>query len=77
MSAWPIPDPALLVEATVTMVVQVNGKVRDRIEVPAQIGEEDMKRTAMESERVRSHIDGKTVVKTIVVPPKLVNIVVR
>jgi leucyl-tRNA synthetase len=77
MSSWPIPDPALIVESTVTMVVQVNGKVRDRIDVSAQIGEEDMKRTAMESERVRSHLDGKTVVKTIVVPPKLVNIVVR
>jgi leucyl-tRNA synthetase len=74
---WPIPDPALIVESTVTMVVQVNGKVRDRIEVPAGIGEEEMQRVAMESERVRPHAEGKTVVKVIAVPPKLVNIVVR
>jgi leucyl-tRNA synthetase len=77
MTSWPIPDPALVAEQSVTMVVQVNGKVRDKIEVPAGIGEDEMKRIAMGSERVRSHLEGKTVVKTIVVPPKLVNIVVR
>ena len=74
---WPIPDASLIVESTATMVVQVNGKVRDRIEVPADIGEEDMQRVALESERVKPHVEGKTVVKVIAVPPKLVNIVVR
>ncbi|HJR18873.1 MAG TPA: leucine--tRNA ligase [Actinomycetota bacterium] len=77
MTAWPVPDATLLVEESLTMVVQVNGKVRDRIDIPAGTGEEEMQRIAMESERVRSHLEGKTVVKVIVVPPKLVNIVVR
>ncbi|MGH2783688.1 MAG: class I tRNA ligase family protein, partial [Actinomycetota bacterium] len=77
MTTWPMADATMLIEETVTMVVQVNGKVRDRIDIPAGTGEGEMERIAMESERVRSHIDGKTVVKVIVVPPKLVNIVVR
>ncbi|MGH2725417.1 MAG: class I tRNA ligase family protein, partial [Actinomycetota bacterium] len=77
MTSWPVPDPALIVESSATMIVQVNGKVRDRIEVPADIGEEEMERLAKESERVRGHIEAKAVAKVIVVPPKLVNIVVR
>ena len=77
MTSWPIPDPALIVESTATMVVQVNGKMRDRIEVPADVTEDAMVEIAMASEKVRSHLDGKAVVKTIAVPPKLVNIVVR
>ncbi len=77
MMSWPVPDPALVVSTTVTMVVQVNGKVRDRIDVPADIGRDDMQRRALAAERVRGHVEGKTVAKVIVVPPKLVNIVVR
>ena len=77
MSSWPEADPALVAEDTATMVVQVNGKVRDRIEVPAGISQDDMRVRAMASERVKAHLDGKTVTKTVVVPPKLVNIVVR
>ena len=74
---WPDADPALLERETFTLVVQVNGKLRDRIETPADAPEEDLLRLARESERVREHIDGKNVVKEIVIPGKLVNLVVR
>ena len=55
----------------------MNGKLRDRIEASADAPEEDLLRLARDSERVREHIDGKQVVKEIVVPGKLVNLVVR
>jgi leucyl-tRNA synthetase len=77
MSSWPVADAALVVEETATMVVQVNGKVRDRLDVPAGVGKEDMVSRARASEKVAAHLDGKDVVKTVVVPPKLVNFVVR
>jgi leucyl-tRNA synthetase len=76
-SAWPSFDPTLTVQEAVTMVVQVNGKVRDRMDVPAAITEDEMIALATSAEKVRTHLDGKTVVKTIVVPPKLINIVVK
>jgi leucyl-tRNA synthetase len=74
---WPVPDPALLRSDTVTLVVQVNGKLRDRIEAAAEAGEEELLALARASEKVAGHIDGKEVVKEIVVPGKLVNLVVR
>jgi leucyl-tRNA synthetase len=74
---WPEPDPAFLASDTFTLIVQVNGKLRDRVEVDANSPEDDLIRLARESERVRQHIDGKQVVKEIVVPGKLVNLVVR
>jgi leucyl-tRNA synthetase len=74
---WPEADPALLATETFTLVVQVNGKLRDRIEAAADAPEEDLVRLARESDRVREHIDGKQVVKEIVVPGRLVNLVVR
>ncbi|HEX9774671.1 MAG TPA: leucine--tRNA ligase [Actinomycetota bacterium] len=74
---WPDADPALLTVETVTMVVQVLGKVRDTIEVPAGIGEDEMRERALASDNVRRHVDGKEIVKTIIRPPKLVNFVVK
>jgi leucyl-tRNA synthetase len=74
---WPLADPELLVSDTVTLVVQVNGKLRDRIEAPAEAPEAELLELARESEKVRRHLDGKEVVKEIVVPGKLVNLVVR
>ena len=74
--AWPAHDPELVVESTVTMVVQVNGKVRERIDVAADIDEEEAEKLAMASERIQGWLDGKEVRKIITVPPKLVNIVV-
>jgi leucyl-tRNA synthetase len=74
---WPVADPELLVSDTVTLVVQVNGKLRDRIEVPAEASEEELLRLARASDKVASHLDGGKIVKEIVVPGKLVNLVVR
>jgi leucyl-tRNA synthetase len=74
---WPQADPALLVSDTVTLIVQVNGKLRDRIEAPAEATQEQLLALARASEKVSAHLDGKEVVKEIVVPGKLVNLVVR
>ena len=76
-SAWPIYDEAKTIESTYEMVVQVNGKVRGKIEVDANTSEEDMKTYAMQIENVKVFTDGKEIVKVIVVPKKLVNIVVK
>ena len=73
---WPEADPAKLLDETVTMVVQVNGKVRDRIEVPADIDEATAEATALASDRVSAHLGGDTPKKLIVRPPGLVNVVV-
>jgi leucyl-tRNA synthetase len=74
---WPQADPALLASEKVTVVVQVNGKLRDRIEASAEASEQELLELARDSEKVRAHVDGKDVVKEIVVPGKLVNLVVR
>ena len=74
---WPQADPSLLASDTVTLVVQVNGKLRDRIEAPAEAPKEELLRLARASDKVAKHLDGKQIVKEIVVPGKLVNLVVR
>ena len=74
---WPLADPAMLLSDTVTLVVQVNGKLRDRIEAAAEAPQEELLALARASEKVAKHLDGKEVVKEIVVPGKLVNLVVR
>jgi leucyl-tRNA synthetase len=74
---WPKADPELLASDSFALVVQVNGKLRDRIEAPADASEAELLALARESEKARRHLDGKQVVKEIVVPGKLVNIVVR
>jgi leucyl-tRNA synthetase len=74
---WPQADLALLSSDTFTLVLQVNGKLRDRVEAPAEASEEQLVELARASEKISRHIDGKQVVKEIVVPGKLVNIVVR
>jgi leucyl-tRNA synthetase len=72
---WPAYDPAWLVEHTVTVVVQVNGKLRDKIEVPAGTAEAELERLALASAKVKEFAAGKSVKKVVVVPGKLVNIV--
>ena len=74
---WPVADPALLERDTFPLVVQVNGKLRDRIEIDSSASEQELLEAARASENVRRHLDGKEVVKEIVVPGKLVNLVVR
>jgi leucyl-tRNA synthetase len=73
---WPEADPALLVHETFQLVVQVNGRVRDRLEVPADLAEAELIERARGSEKVQAHLDGKEIRQTIVVPGKLVNLVV-
>ncbi len=73
---WPAADEAKLVLETVTMVVQVNGKVRDRIEVAADIAEAEAEALALASERVQGYLDGGEPRRVIARPPKLVNVVV-
>jgi leucyl-tRNA synthetase len=74
---WPKYDPALAKEDEVEIVVQINGKIRDRLFVPADSSEEQLRRLALAAPKVQATLDGKQVVKAIVVPGKLVNIVVR
>ena len=74
--AWPEADPALLVEAEVEIVVQVNGKVRDRLHVATGTSDEELLALALGSERVQAHLAGKELRKTVVVADKLVSHVV-
>jgi leucyl-tRNA synthetase len=72
---WPEADPALLERETFELVVQVNGRVRDRMEVPSDLAEDELVERATASPRVQSYLDGGKIRQTIVVPKKLVNIV--
>ncbi len=72
---WPVWEEALLVENTVPMVIQVNGKLRDKLEVPKDISREELENLALASAKVKIFLDGVTVRKVIVVPGRLVNIV--
>ena len=75
--AWPSYDEEKLVEDTFTMVVQVNGRVRGKIEIDTNTTEEEMKEKAKQIENVKVFIEGKTIIKEIVISKKLVNIVVQ
>ena len=76
-AGWRKPDPTLLVEQSTTAVVQVNGKVRDRVEVPASIGADELEALARELPGVVRAVGDGQVVKAIVRAPQLVNLVVR
>jgi len=76
-TAWPAADPALLVQETVTCVVQVNGKVRDRLEVSPEITEDELRDLALATQGAARSLAGLEVQRVIVRPPKLVNIVAR
>lgn len=75
--SWLEWDENLAKASSITLVVQVNGKVKDKIEVDEALGQEELKEVALNSPKVKELTDGKTIVKTIVVPKKLVNIVVK
>jgi leucyl-tRNA synthetase len=72
---WPEPDPAALQASTVTLVVQVNGKLRGRVEVPANAGNEAVAESALADPNVQKFIGGAAIKKRVVVPGKLVNFV--
>jgi len=73
---WPSYDPAMAVQETVTLVLQVNGRVRSRIAIPADLEEGEVRRLALDDEKVRSLTSGRTVERVVVVPKRLVNVVV-
>ena len=74
---WPTADPAMLVADTFELVCQVNGKVRDRVIAPTGASRDELERLALDSDGVKAHLNGHQVVKVIVVPGKLVNVVAR
>jgi leucyl-tRNA synthetase len=77
LQKWPTYDPVALIQDEIEIVVQISGKVRDRITVATGLSEEELRQIALASPKIQQLIQDKTIVKTIVVPGKLVNIVVR
>ena len=74
---WPAADQRFLERDTYELVCQVNGKVRDRVEAPTGAAREELEALCLATPKVQAHIDGKDVVKVVVVPERLVNVVVR
>jgi leucyl-tRNA synthetase len=74
---WPDWDPALVAQSTVTMIVQVDGKVRDRLEVPPDISESDAEELALASPKVRNHLGDRSLTKVVSRPPEVVNLVTQ
>ena len=74
---WPEYDEKALVKDTVEIVVQVNGKIKEKLDIAGGLSKEEMEKTVMENEKVKGLIEGKNVVKVIAVPGKLINIVVK
>ena len=76
-AAWPTYDESKLVSDTVEIIVQVNGKLRDKLQVATDTPKDELEKLATADEKVQKFIDGKNVVKVIVIPNKIVNIVVK
>jgi leucyl-tRNA synthetase len=74
---WPAPDHRYLESDTYELVCQVNGKVRDRVQAPTGAAREELEALCLGASNVQAHIDGRDVVKVVVVPERLVNVVVR
>jgi len=74
---WPMPDPAYLTDTEVEVPVQINGKLRSRVTVPADAGEDTLKAAVLADERIKAHVNNRTVVRWVIVPGKMVNVVVR
>ncbi|MGZ3538870.1 MAG: class I tRNA ligase family protein, partial [Thermodesulfobacteriota bacterium] len=72
---WPDYDPEAVLEEEILIVIQVNGKLRDRMTIPASYGQDEVKAWALKSERIRKLVEGKEIKRVILVPKKLVNIV--
>ena len=74
---WPLFDPSALIKDEVEIAVQVNGKIKNRIMIAADLSEEDIKTAAVEDPSIKAAIEGKTIIKVIVIKGRLVNIVVK
>jgi len=75
--SWPKYDSKALVKEEVEIVIQVNGKVRDKVMVSKSISKDELEKSALDNDKIKSFIDGKNIIKVICVPGKLVNIVVK
>ncbi len=73
---WPIYNEKIIQQEKVVLIVQVNGKIRDKVEVDSEISEKDVKQLALKSERIQKYIDNKTIKKTIFIKNKLINFVI-
>jgi leucyl-tRNA synthetase len=73
---WPSYDPTLTQEEDMTIVIQINGRVRSRLTAPASISEDDLRQAVLRHERIQEWLVGKTIQRVVIVPQKLVNIVV-
>jgi leucyl-tRNA synthetase len=76
-SRWPSFDPEAVVGDTIEVAVQVNGKLRDSLQIAADSSQEDVEKIAFESQKVRNFTDGKQIVKRIYIPGRLLNIVIK
>ena len=76
-SSWPIYDPDMVIDEDTIIVIQVNGKVRDTITVPRSMSDDELTALAQRQKKVATHLDGKTIQKTIVVHHRLVNFVAK
>ena len=74
---WPVYDEAKTVDSEIEIVVQINGKIKEKLVIPAGISKEEMEKAALELGGIKELTEGKTIVKIISVPGKLVNIVVK
>ena len=75
--SFPKWDESLAAEEEITLVIQVNGKVRDRVTVPVTVSEEEARELALDQDRVKAHLNEKELIKVVYVPGRLVNIVAR
>ena len=76
-TAWPKYDESKTIDSEVEVVVQINGKIRDKMMISAELDPKGMEQAALASDKIKALIDGKQVVKVIAVPKKLINIVVK
>ncbi|MBE6670918.1 MAG: leucine--tRNA ligase [Ruminococcaceae bacterium] len=77
LAEWPVYDEAKTIDSTVEIAVQINGKLRGTLMIPAEISKEDALATVKNDEKIKPFIEGKTIIKEIFVPKKLVNLVVK
>jgi leucyl-tRNA synthetase len=77
LSSWPRWDEKLIEEEKIVLLIQVDGKVRDKIEVKADISEKEAKELALSLEKIKKWVEGKEIKKIIFVPKKLINIVLK
>jgi len=76
LEKWPEPNPEFLKEETITLIIQVNGKVRDKIKVKADISEKEAKELAISQEKIKNWIGDKEIKKVVFIPGKLINVVI-